>query len=93
MGMGDSLNKIPYRPESKPIRCDITRKQFYHGCVRKCRDEAVVRRYGVGGECNVSVWVCGRCRHAVRYPFHGGLGCELDRPIPEGEKDKLGRHR
>lgn len=79
MGMGDK--KIPYQPSSKPVRCDVSQKMFYHGCVRKCRDEAVTRRYGVGGEANVSVWVCARCRHAVRYPFHGGLGCELERNI------------
>ena len=79
MGMGDV--KQPYRPNSAPIRCDVTGKVFYHGSVRKCRDGAVTRRYGVGGEANVCWYVCAKCRHAVHYPYHGGLGCELDRSL------------
>lgn len=81
MGMGDK--KIPYRPDSRPVRCDVSGKVFYHGCVRECHDEAVTRRYGVGGVAHVSIWVCRRCRHAIVNPFHGGIGCdhELDRSV------------
>ena len=77
MGQGDK--KTPYRPSYEPVRCDVTGKMFRSSMVRKCRDEAVVKRYGVGGEVNVCMWVCAKCKHAVRYEFHGGISCGLDK--------------
>ena len=88
VGQGDK--KIPYRPDSKPVRCDISGKTFYHGAIRECRDEAVTRRYGVGGVAHVSVWVCRKCRHAIQYKYHGGLGCELETGIPERKTGNVG---
>ena len=82
MGMGDRFKqKAPYSPTNGSTRCDVTGKTFSSSLIRKCNDEAVIRRYGTGGVCNVSVWVCTRCKHAIRYKFHGGLGCELDRQL------------
>jgi len=66
---------------NEPVRCDVTGKYFYPSSVRKCRDAAVIKRYGVGGEANVSVYVCRNCKHAIKYKFHGGLGCELERSV------------
>lgn len=76
MGMGDK-KETPYRPKYEPVRCDVTGKMFHYSSVRKCRDEAVIRRYGVGGEANVCVWVCMKCKHAIHYKLHGGVGCGL----------------
>lgn len=80
MEMGDK--KTPYQPKYEPIRCDVSGKLFRALSVRECHDEAVIRRYGVGGKCNVSLWVCRKCKHAIHYQFHGGLGCELDKRVP-----------
>ena len=85
--MGDKFKeKAPYQPPSVPVRCDVTGKVFSSSMIRKCRDNAVIRRYGVGGEVNVRVWACRRCKHAIRFQFHGGLGCELDNSVQTGRK-------
>ena len=76
MGMGDK--KPPYRPSYGKERDDVTGRMFSTSLVRPCLEPSVVRRYGKNGEANVCIWVCSRCKHAKRYPFHGGLGCELD---------------
>lgn len=76
MGQGDK--KEPYQPFRKSVRCDVTGKMFSSISVRRCHDEAVISRYGLNGEANVCYYVCVKCRHAVHYDFHGGLGCELD---------------
>ena len=88
MGMGDV--KLPYEPPRKPIRCDVSGKIFTASMVRKCHEEAVVRRYGTGGEANVSVWICRKCKHAIHYKFHGGLGCELERKLQTSKNSQLG---
>ena len=92
MGMGDQFKqKLPYSPVGKPIRCDISGIYFHPCAIRECHDEAVARRYGVGGTAHVSIWVCRKCRHKIEYKYHGGVGCELD--IPEGKKGNVGRYR
>lgn len=64
---------------AEKVRCDVSGYIFSESNTRRCREPAVVKRYGTGGVAHVSVWVCNRCRHAVHYPMHGGLGCELER--------------
>ena len=78
MGYGDSLKKTAYQPVGSPIRCDVSGMYFHPCAIRKCPDEAVVRRYGVGGVANVSVWICRKCRNAVIYKYHGGVRCVLE---------------
>ena len=79
MGMGDKFkDATPYEPPRTPVRCDVTGRMFTHSNTRRCCDRAVTARYGHGGQCTVSVWVCRMCSHAVRYKWHGGLGCELE---------------
>ena len=70
--------------ESDRIRCDVTGKMFRPSQIRQCRHAAVVRKYGTGGIVNVSVFVCNKCPHAIRYKWHGGLGCELERSVSQG---------
>lgn len=72
------------------IRCDVTGKVFYPSSVRKCLDGAVIKRYGVGGVANVSVYVCAKCKHAIHYKWHGGLGCELERSVQTGTQGNVG---
>ena len=79
MGMGDI--KRPYKPTYGKVRCDVSGYMFSPISVRECKDPNVIKRYGTGGKANVCVWVCAKCKHAVRYQFHGGLGCELDRNV------------
>ena len=78
MGMGDV--KEPYVPRYGSVRCDVSGLMFASCMVRDCKDPAVIKRYGTGGVAKVSVYVCRKCRHAIHYKFHGGLGCELDIP-------------
>lgn len=93
MGMGDKFKEKPaYEPYHNRVRCDVTGYVFPSISVRKCRNEAVCKRYGAEGDCNVSIYVCRMCKHAIKYEFHGGVSCELDRKVPSGTSGKLGRH-
>ena len=73
MGMGD--RKAPYTPSYEPVRDDVIGKMFGAGMVRSCPEPHVIRRYGVGGVCNVSVWTCKKCRYVQTYKWHGGVSC------------------
>lgn len=73
MGMGDK--KQPYRPSYAPVRDDVLGEMFTPGCVRSCPEPHVVRRYGVGGVANVSVYTCRKCRYVKTYQWHGGISC------------------
>ena len=73
MGMGDP--KIPFRPSYEPVRDDVIGKMFSSCMVRQCPEPHVIKKYGVGGVANVSVWTCRRCRYVKTYKFHGGVGC------------------
>ena len=80
--MGDKYKeKTPYKPHTEPVRCDVSGRVFSSSLVRKCRDSAVISQYGVGGEANVSIWICRKCKHAIAYKLHGGLGCELEQQV------------
>lgn len=73
MGMGDKPQK--YEPSYDPVRCDASGKMFSPGCVRSCPEPHVVKKYGIGGKANVSVYICQKCKFVVRYPMMGGVGC------------------
>ena len=73
MGMGDP--KRAYTPQYAPVRCDVSGKMFSPCCVRECHEPHVIDRYGIGGKCMVSVYVCQKCKHKVKTPFCGALGC------------------
>lgn len=72
-------------------RCDVTGNTFPKISVRECPSPAVIKHYGVGGVAHVCVYVCRKCKNAVTYPMHGGLGCALDTPpqvVKPAEKKK-----
>lgn len=73
MGMGDK--KKQYEPSYEPIRDDVIGKRFYSGSVRSCPEPHVIKRYGIGGVANVSVYTCRKCRYAISHKWHGGLSC------------------
>ena len=71
--MGDK--KPRYEPSYEPVRDDVIGKMFTPGAVRPCPEPHVIKRYGVGGVANVSVWTCKKCRYVKTYKWHGGVGC------------------
>lgn len=73
MGMGDQ--KEPYRPSYAPVRCDVTGKMFPPISVRECPEPHVIKRYGLGGKCNVSVLICKKCKYGKRDDLCDGWGC------------------
>lgn len=73
VGMGDK--KIPYTPSYEPVRDDVIGKTFTNGAVRSCPEPHVIKRYGVGGVANVSVYTCRKCRYVKNYKYHGGVSC------------------
>lgn len=73
MGMGD--RKAPYTPSYEPVRDDVLGKMFSPCAVRNCPEPHVIKRYGVGGVANVSVWTCRKCKYVKTYKWHGGVGC------------------
>ena len=82
MGMGDKQE--PYKPKYFPIRCDVTGKLFPPISVRLCKEPHVVKKYGVGGVCNVSVLICKRCRYGERHDLCDAWRCVygLDEKLP-----------
>ena len=80
MGMGDK--KVPYSPPYEPIRDDVCGKMFRSDMVRQCPEPHVVKKYGVGGVANVSVWTCRRCKHRVEFKWQGGIACGLEKGLP-----------
>lgn len=73
MGMGDK--KEPFVPKYAPIRDDVIGKEFAPCCMRSCPHPNVIRRYGVGGKANVSVYTCRKCRFVVKEKLYGGVSC------------------
>lgn len=59
----------------KPIRDDVIGKQFYYGMVRSCPEPHVIRRFGIGGVANVSVYTCRKCRYHEDTKWFGGVKC------------------
>ena len=84
MGMGD--RKKPFTPSYESVRCDVTGKRFPKFSVRECPDPAMIKRYGVGGVCNVAVWVCYNCKYVKQFNHTGAVGCGLDKRFQAGKK-------
>lgn len=62
-------------------RDDVLGRTFADCSVRQCPEPNVIRRFGMGGVANVSVYVCRKCKFRKEYELHGGVGCtyELDK--------------
>ena len=67
--------KKPLDQKYEPIRDDVNGKLFSPGCVRQCPEPHVIKKFGVGGVANVSVWVCRKCRYHVDMKWFGGVRC------------------
>lgn len=76
MGMGDK--KQPFDPKYAPVYDDVIGKLFSPGCVRQCPEPHVIKRFGVGGICNVSVWTCRKCRYHEDVKGFGGVKCKYN---------------
>lgn len=73
MGMGDK--RKPFEPVH-PYILDVVRGQRFAECaMRSCPHPAVIRKYGVGGEANVSIYTCKKCKYSKRFQFYGGVDC------------------
>lgn len=73
MGMGD--RRPAFEPSYEPIRDDVAGKMFSPGSIRQCPEPHVIKRFGVGGIANVSVYTCRKCKFHKDYQHHGGVGC------------------
>lgn len=73
MGQGDK--KAPYMPSYEPVRDDVNGRMFSSGCVRRCPEPHVIRRYGIGGVANVSVYTCRKCKYHTDEKWFGGVKC------------------
>lgn len=84
MGMGDK--RPQYQPSYEPVRDDVIGKMFSAGCVRSCPEPHVIKRYGIGGKANVSVYTCKKCRYHADHKWHGGVSCTygLEERVPPG---------
>lgn len=71
--MGDK--KAPYTPSYEPVRDDVNGRMFSSGCVRRCPEPHVIRRYGIGGVANVSVYTCRKCKYHTDEKWFGGVKC------------------
>ena len=72
MGMGDK--KIQYEPTVYKTMCDVTKKEFYYGTVRRCQEPNVIKHYGE----NVSLYICKKCKYVQEYPMFGGISCKYE---------------
>lgn len=73
MGQGDQKPK--YSPAHKPIYDNVLGLSFAECVMRHCPHPEVQKKYGVGGECNVSVYVCQKCQFGVKHKLFAGWGC------------------
>ena len=81
MGIGDK--KPPLRHNGATIRDDVIGKQFYYGMVRSCPEPHVIRRFGIGGKANVSVYTCRKCRYHEDTKWFGGVKCIYEQQQPK----------
>ena len=73
MGAGDK--KTQFTPSFEPIVDDVIGKAFSPGCVRSCPHPNVIKKYGIGGKANVSVYTCRMCRYVIKEQMMGGVRC------------------
>lgn len=82
MGMGDK--KEPFHPKYHPIMDEVIGKEFAPCCMRACPHPAVIRRFGIGGVANVSVYTCRKCKHHVVSQFRVGESCSYGKSEEDG---------
>ena len=68
----------------EPIRDDVIGKRFYYGMVRSCPEPHVIKRFGIGGVANVSVYTCRKCRYVQKHPLHFGVTCGYELELHPG---------
>lgn len=73
MGTGDK--KDAFHPYHKAVYDNVMRFSFAECAMRPCPHPNVQKKYGVSGECNVSVYVCNKCSFAEHFPLHAGIRC------------------
>ena len=73
MGMGDVPK--PFEQKYEPVRDDVNGKLFSLGCVRSCPEPHVIKRFGIGGVANVSVYTCRKCKYHEDMEWFGGIKC------------------
>lgn len=73
MGMGDK--KKEFKPSYGTTICDVSHLEFADSMIVQCPHPAVQERYGFNGLCNVSIYICRKCKFKKTYPMHGGISC------------------
>ena len=73
MGQGDL--KPPFQPPLYRIRDDVIGREFADCSVRSCPHPGVIKKYGLGGVANVSVYTCRRCKYHTETEYYFGVGC------------------
>lgn len=68
------------------VRDDVIGREFAPCCVRSCPHPSVIKRYGVGGIANVSIYTCRKCKHCQKHKLHSGVSCNYgsSEPVREG---------
>ncbi len=87
VGQGDK--PIPYKPEHWAARDDVIGKEFASCLMRPCPHPKVIKRFGVGGVANVSVYTCRRCKYHQIQPLFLGVSCvyELEEGVCPGAQN------
>ena len=62
-----------------PVRDDISGKLYNPCCVRQCPEPHVVKKFGVGGVANVTVYTCRKCKYVITYKWFGGVSCGYEK--------------
>lgn len=86
MGMGDKPKT--FIQSKNKIRDDVIGKEFAACAVRPCPEPHVIKRFGLGGIANVSIYTCRKCKYHSEHPLGIGVKCDYgvgDRVSP-GEK-------
>lgn len=83
--MGDI--KQPFEPNHYKVRDEVIGKSFPTVSVRPCPHPNVIKRYGVGGVANVSVWTCQKCRFGMRSKYGGLWGCDYELELSATKED------
>ena len=82
MGQGDKPKK--FNPSYAPIECSVSGLKFASCAIRECKEPHVVRKFGNGGSCNVSIYICRHCKFHTKTPYCGAVGCSY----MEGENEQ-----
>jgi len=82
MGQGDK--PVRYVPKRETVRDDVLGREFASVCMRSCPHPNVIKKYGVGGVANVSVYTCRKCRYVQKHPLHFGVTCRYELELHPG---------